>query len=196
MALALVRLLTFHPSPTVHLASGSASHRASWVPSRSRTASPKTVGAEGLETRADLLGQSVSFRAPDSRGALTAVPSPENRATVLDFWAPDCAPCARSLPKLVAKTEDLKERGIRLVLVRVLLEGESTDQAKGVLRSWGVYRDFVVDRNGAVQKQLNLGKLPATVVVDRQARLKWVAPGDATAEDVEAAARVVAKEGP
>jgi predicted transcriptional regulator len=96
----------------------------------------------------------------------------------------------------VAKTEDLKERGIRLVLVRVLLEGESTDQAKGVLRSWGVYRDFVVDRNGAVQKQLNLGKLPATVVVDRQARLKWVAPGDATAEDVEAAARVVAKEGP
>ena len=143
-----------------------------------------------------LLGQPVSFRAPDSRGALTAVPSPEDRATVLDFWAPDCAPCARSLPKLVAKTEDIKNEAYAWCWWGMLLEGESTDQAKGVLRSWGVYRDFVVDRNGAVQKQLNLGKLPATVVVDRQGRLKWVAPGDATAEDVEAAARVVAKEGP
>lgn len=134
-----------------------------------------------------LLGQPIEFHLPASTGALVAVPLRGVNATVLDFWAPTCKPCRKSVPELVARETELAERGARLVLVAVLADGESTDHAREVLASWGVERPFLVDREDVSRRSAGVTSLPSTLVLDDQGKLRWSAPAGATASDVTAA---------
>ena len=93
-----------------------------------------------------MLGQSVTLALPSDGGALVSIPSQDGKTTVLDFWGPTCEPCRKKLPDLVAKNAELQARGARLILVAVLAENESTEQAKATLSSWGVDWPFLVDR--------------------------------------------------
>lgn len=136
-----------------------------------------------------MLGQNVTVALPTNDGALVSIPSQDGKSTVLDFWGPTCEPCRKKLPELVAKNAELQSRGARLILVAVLADGESTEQAKSVLSSWGVDWPFLVDRANASRSQLGVNSLPATLVVDAQGKLIWSAPADASADDVVTAAR-------
>jgi hypothetical protein len=73
------------------------------------------------------------------------------------------------------------------VLVGVLADGESTDDAKRALGSWGVTAPFLVDRDGTGKREAGVTTLPATIVLDASGAVKWVAPPSATADDVVAA---------
>ncbi len=134
-----------------------------------------------------MLGQAVTIALPTDGGALVSIPSQDGKSTVLDFWGPTCEPCRKKLPELVAKNAELQARGARLILVAVLADGESTEQAKSTLQQWGVDWPFLVDRSNASRSQLGVEGLPATLVVDAQGKLVWSATPDATAQDVLAA---------
>src|SRR5262249_7930491 len=96
-------------------------------------------------------------------------------------------------PALAAEAPSLARDGIALVLVGVLDGGEPIGIAQETLRSWGVERGFMVDRGGGVQRSLGVDGLPATLVLDRQGGVRWVAPAGAPAREVAAAARGVAR---
>lgn len=136
----------------------------------------------------DKLGQPVSFSLPSNEGALVSVPIAGAHATVLDFFGPSCEPCRRALPALHAQRELLASGGARLVLVAVLADGESTDDARRALSSWGVKAPFLVDREGTGRREAGVTSLPATIVLDARGVTKWAAPARASAADVVAAA--------
>jgi len=106
-----------------------------------------------------MLNQSVSLALPADNGSLVSIPG--SSTYVLDFWATTCEPCRTATPALVARKDEIEARGARLVLVGVLEEEESTDQARGVLESWGVHEPFLVDRDNASKSQLGVMSLPA-----------------------------------
>ena len=70
------------------------------------------------------------------------------------------------------------------MLVGVLADGESTDDAKRALGSWGVTAPFLVDRDGTGKREAGVTTLPATIVLDASGAVKWVATPSATADDV------------
>jgi hypothetical protein len=137
-----------------------------------------------------MLGRTVSFSLPTEDGELVRVPSATARATVLEFFAPTCVPCRERVPALAAKQDELSDRGASLVLVAVLADNESTEQARSALDQWGVGSlSFLVDRSGTSQREAGIRDLPETLVLNRAGRVTWVAPRTATAEDVVAAIR-------
>jgi thiol-disulfide isomerase/thioredoxin len=129
------------------------------------------------------LGKTVNISLPTDQGALVTVPLADARHTVVDFFAPTCEPCRKSLPELMAKRSELEARGAKLVLVAVLNDSESTEDARKALSSWGVSAPFLVDKGGA-NRRLGVEGLPATVIVDARGILLWSAPTGASAEDV------------
>lgn len=139
-----------------------------------------------------MLGRSASFTLPAMTGANVTVPIQGAAATIVDFWATDCEPCKTEVPHLAQHAALLRRDGVRLALVGVLREDESAESARATLRSWGVAADSLLDRGGAIQRRLNVEKIPATLVLDPDGTVRWVAPAGATPDDVENAALEVA----
>ena len=138
------------------------------------------------------LGRAAAFSAPDDRGDLTRVPRAAARATVVELWATACEPCRKALPAFAAEAPRLEADGIAWVLVGVLEGGEPIQRARDALLSWGVGREFLVDRGGGVQRAFGLDALPAIVILDRAGVVRWVAPPGAPPAVVAAAARWIA----
>lgn len=93
------------------------------------------------------------------------------------------------MPALHARRKELADRGAKLVLVGVLGDGESTEDAKKALASWGVTAPSLVDHDGTGKREAGVRELPATLVLDARGTLRWVAPTGATAAEVVAAVR-------
>lgn len=139
-------------------------------------------------------GQSASmivFYLPTNHGELRPVPPP-GRASVVDYWAPSCEPCRKTLPELVRRRPELEARGVELVLVGVLAESESTEFGERTLALWGVPGEhFLVDRGDASAREGGVTTLPATQVFDARGALRWTALLGATVDDVMRAAEAV-----
>ena len=129
----------------------------------------------------------VSFSLPSDDGNLVTVPS--NVTTVVEAWAPSCKPCREKLPALYARRGDIEAHGGKLVLVAVLADAETTEDARAALNSWGVKAPFLIDRGDVLRREAGVNELPATLVIDAQQHVRWVAPLNASASDVVAAAK-------
>jgi hypothetical protein len=128
--------------------------------------------------------KAVSISLPTDTGDLVTAPVPKAKATVLDFFGPTCEPYKKSVPALVAKRPAIEAKGGKLVLVAILADGETTEQAEAALKSWGVKSPFLVDAHDVCRKELGFKGIPATYVLDHAGAVVWAAPAAATADDV------------
>lgn len=131
----------------------------------------------------------VSFELPSDGGQLVPIPQPSSRVTVIDAFGPTCAPCREKLPALLARRGEIEAAGGKLVLVAVLGDGESTDDAAKALASWGASSPFLVDRGAVLLRELGLRGLPGTYVLDRDGAVRWESTPESTEDDVVAAAK-------
>ncbi len=131
--------------------------------------------------------RTVAMSLPTDTGDLVTIPIPKVKTTVLDFFGPTCEPCKKSVPALTAKRQAIEAKGGKLVLVAILADGETTEQAETALRSWGVKSPFLVDAHDVSRKALGFKGIPATYVLDRAGAVIWTAPAAASADDVVAA---------
>jgi thiol-disulfide isomerase/thioredoxin len=145
------------------------------------------VGVPSAESPA--LGTTLKLSLPDEKGAAVPIPAAGARATVLDFWSPSCAPCARTVPALVALQRDIEEQGARLVLVAVLDDDETVDAARATLTTWGVNAPFVVDKGGKALKAAGPREVPGLVVLNDAGVVRWIAPDGVTQKDILAEVR-------
>jgi len=134
-----------------------------------------------------VLHQAIEFSLPSDRGSLVAIPLAGAATTVIDVWAPSCAPCRKKLPALTARKGELEARGGKLVLVAVLADSESSDDARAALSQWGINEPFLVDRGDVMRREAGVGAVPETLLLDAHGVVRWVAPADATAEQVVSA---------
>ncbi|MCS7082885.1 MAG: TlpA family protein disulfide reductase [Bacteroidetes bacterium] len=119
-----------------------------------------------------------------AEGILAEVRKPEAAVTLVNLWATWCQPCVEEFPDLVRLARAYRERGLRVMFVSVDFDSE-LEAVRRFLAEQGV--DFPTyikaqDDDNAFINALNpdwSGAIPATLVFDRQGRLRHFHEGKA-----------------
>lgn len=86
-------------------------------------------------------------------------------ATIIDFWATWCKPCARFIPRLNRLYQQYQDKGVQVIGINV--DGPR-NQAKvqPFIESYRVAYPVLLDPNREVMSRLNVSALPTILVVD------------------------------
>ena len=125
-----------------------------------------------------------TFSLPRLNGAgKLALASLRGKAVVLNFWASDCLPCKREMPRIEAAARRYSGRA---VVVGIDVE-DAKGPARAFLERYGATYPVVYDPNGVTLAPYGVAATPQTFFVDRRGRL--VPPhilGPASAEQLAA----------
>jgi peroxiredoxin len=94
-----------------------------------------------------------------------------SEVVILNFWAPWCGKCLEALQSLDALYADYREAGLQVLSVTV--EGPPEDireHLSGTGISFPVLTD---DDYKSVSRMYDLGKLPLTLLIDREGNLRY-----------------------
>ncbi len=100
----------------------------------------------------------------------------EQRGNVvmLNFWATWCGPCRREMPQLNRLYGKYRDAGFVLLGVNV---DEDRARAAGLAQKLGVQFPVLFDPAQSVTRLYDLGSMPATVLIDRDGRVRYIHRG-------------------
>jgi peroxiredoxin len=128
-------------------------------------------------TLADAAGQSV--RLSESRG----------KVVLLNFWATGCAPCDQQIPWFVEFQRADESRGFRVLGVSMDQSGWAS--VEPYISRKGVNYPVMIGNTEVAGLFGGLGRIPLTLVIDRQGRIAAIHAGlcrkDEYESDIEAA---------
>lgn len=98
-----------------------------------------------------------------------------SEVVVLYFWAPWCGKCRDPLESLNSLLADHYEEGLQILAVSVDDQTDHvTEYLSGLNISFPVLAD---DQRNSVSRMYELGKLPLTLLIDREGNLRYVHEG-------------------
>ena len=96
------------------------------------------------------------------------------QVVLVNFWATWCAPCRQELPELEKLQSQYGKAGLRLLAVSV---DEDAKNADAMMRRMGLNLTVLHDRDKRVAKRYDVDAMPATVIVDRKGKVRYVHRG-------------------
>jgi cytochrome c biogenesis protein CcmG/thiol:disulfide interchange protein DsbE len=121
------------------------------------------------------LGRVVDVAAPDLRGDEVRVADRRGVVRVVDFWATWCEPCREQFPVLEALARAHQAEGLTVFAVAM---DEDQAQVAAFLEATPLPFTVLWDKGGARHaERLGVERLPTTLVVDRDGRVRFVHQG-------------------
>ena len=93
---------------------------------------------------------------------------------ILNFWATWCGPCRQEMPLL--DEVYVKYRRAGLVLLSINID-EQPEAAAEMAKTLGVSYPVLLDARNEVAKAYEIGTLPATFLIDREGKVRYVSEG-------------------
>jgi len=140
--------------------------------SAGRAAAPPVVTPASVESRYGAALRAHVLHTVDGRALSLASLSGE--VVVINFWASWCRPCRRELPGLDALNKDLARSGGRVVAISI---DEDRENARRFVQEHGLSLPVYHDGPNGIARQLDLGSIPTTLVIDRGGRIVDVRSG-------------------
>lgn len=115
-----------------------------------------------------------------------SAPLPQDRVTMVDFWATWCAPCRASMPRVQKVWQEYHGAGLEIYSVDTDDPGPDRDpQVREFLVQNGLTFPVVLD-DGTAERAFSVANLPTLLLLDRQGKVVWSHIGALNAEgDVE-----------
>jgi len=126
-------------------------------------------------------------------GANLRLAEQRGQVVLVNFWATWCGPCKQEMPHLNRLYEKYRASGFVLLGVNV---DEDARQAAGTAGKLGVKFPVLFDADKSVSKLYDLQSMPATVLIDRDGRVRYLHRGyrDGLEESYEKQIRELVKE--
>lgn len=139
-----------------------------------------------------LVSLSLAFAALSAQAAVTPMaPAPDftlrsaagpnlrlgeqrGQVVLLNFWASWCGPCRQEMPHLNRLYDKYRSAGFVLLGVNI---DDDVRTATGTAGKWGLKFPVLLDADKAVSKLYDLGSMPATVLIDRDGKVRFLHRG-------------------
>ena len=146
------------------------------LPSLSRAARALLFAAIGVGASVSATAVAPATAAPDFTlrtmdGQNLRLQEQRGRVVLVNFWATWCGPCRQEMPHLNKLYDKYRASGFVLLGVNV---DEDSKAAAGVASKLGVKFPVLYDPNKAVGKLYGLDKMPSTVLIDRDGKVKYL----------------------
>jgi peroxiredoxin len=97
-----------------------------------------------------------------------------SQVVVLVFWTSWCARCSQAMPLYKSLYRQHQAAGLKVLAVAI--DGE-TDVAEKLVKDFGIEFPVLLDRDHQVSRMYDLGKMPMTVVIDREGEVVFIDSG-------------------
>jgi peroxiredoxin len=119
---------------------------------------------------------------PLSGAGRVSLSSYRGKAVVVNFWASDCIPCKREMPRLQAAAERWTGKPVAVLGIDVL---DSKSAARSFARDHGVTYRIGFDKLGDVAIRYGVLGTPTTFFIDRRGRIVKRILGPVTAAELD-----------
>jgi peroxiredoxin len=115
------------------------------------------------------------------------------QVVLVNFWASWCGPCKQEMPHLNRLYDKYRASGFVLLGVNV---DDDPRAASGTAARLGLRFPVLLDAEKTVSRLYDLGSMPATVLIDRDGRVRYLHRGyrEGVEEDYERQIRELVKE--
>jgi peroxiredoxin len=115
------------------------------------------------------------------------------QVVLVNFWASWCGPCKQEMPHLNRLYDKYRSAGFLLLGVNIDDDPRAADAA---ITRLGLKFPVLLDSDKAVSKLYDLGSMPATVLIDRDGRVRYLHRGyrEGREDDYEREIRALVKE--
>jgi peroxiredoxin len=96
------------------------------------------------------------------------------QVVLVNFWATWCGPCKQEMPHLNRLYDKYRASGFVLLGVNV---DEDLRQASGTAARFGLHFPVLLDTDKAVVRLYDLNSMPATVLIDRDGKVRYLHRG-------------------
>jgi peroxiredoxin len=107
-------------------------------------------------------------------GAPLRLGEQRGRVVLVNFWASWCGPCRQEMPQLNRLHDAYRSAGLVLLGVNV---DDDPQRAAEVAQRQGIRFPVLLDSDKAVVRRWDLGSMPATVLIDRDGRVRHLHRG-------------------
>jgi len=96
------------------------------------------------------------------------------QVVLVNFWASWCGPCRQEMPHMNRLYDKYRASGFTLLGVNI---DDDPRKATGTAAQWGLKFPVLLDTDKTVSKLYDLGSMPATVLIDRDGRVRFLHRG-------------------
>ena len=114
------------------------------------------------------------FAAKSDSGRNVRLSELRGQVVLINFWASWCSPCRQELPLLSKIYTQYRGAGFALLAVNV---DDNRKDAESMLKRLGLKFPTLFDGNKKVAKLYGVDTMPATLVIDRDGRVRYVHRG-------------------
>ena len=107
----------------------------------------------------------------------------KGKILVIDFWATWCPPCVHEIPGYIEFQK--KHAGDKVVLVGLSLDEGPADAVKKFANAKGINYPVAIAPQELLLQFASVEGIPATFIVDRDGKLRFMKVGAAPIEDLE-----------
>ena len=113
-----------------------------------------------------------TLKAADGRN--TRLQEQRGQVVLVNFWATWCGPCRQEMPHLNRLYDKYRNSGFTLLAVNI---DDDPRTAISTATKMGLRFPVLLDTDKAVSKRYDLGSMPATVLIDRDGKVRFLHRG-------------------